>query len=159
MSLVYNLKEAITAVCFHISKADSSSFIYKQGTLITYLLVYIDDLVLTSNQPQFLASIIDQLGDRFFLKDMGLLHFFLGVDVVPTKSGLFLSQLQYIHDLSTTNVSGAKEVSTPLSTSQTLHLIDGTSFVDNTIFQKVIGSLQYLSLTWPDMSFVVKKLS
>ncbi|KAF5461735.1 hypothetical protein F2P56_017810 [Juglans regia] len=54
---------------------------------------------------------------------------------------------------------GAKDISTPLSTSTSLKLVDGTTSVDSTEFRRVIGSLQYLSLTRPDISFAVNKLS
>ena len=50
-------------------------------------------------------------------------------------------------------MSGAKDVSTPLSTTQSLKLIDGTAAVDNFEFRRIIGRLQYLSLTRPDISF------
>ena len=98
-------------------------------------MVYVDDIVITGNNKNFVASIIKQLRDRFSLKDMGLLHFFLGVEVVPTQRGLFLSQHKYIQELlSNTNMSGAKDVSTPLSTTQSLKLLDDTTNVDNIEF-------------------------
>ena len=56
-------------------------------------------------------------------------------------------------------MSGAKDVSTPLSTTQSLQLIDGTAAVDIFEFRRIIGRLQYLSLTCPDISFVGNKLS
>jgi hypothetical protein len=60
----------------------------------------------------------------FSLKDMGPLHFFLGVEVIPTKAGLFLTQHKYIRELlANSNMSGAKDISTPLSTSQSLQLV------------------------------------
>lgn len=91
---------------------------------------------------------------------MGSLHFFLGVEVFLSRAGLFLSQHKYVRDLlSNTNISSAKGVSTPLSTSQSLQLVDGTALVDNLEFRRIIGSLQYLSLTRPDISFKVNKLS
>ena len=122
--------------------------------------MYVNDLVITGNNKKIVASIIKQLGDRFSLKDMGLLHFFLGVEVIPTPARLFLSQHKYIRELlSNTNMSSAKDVSTPLSTTQSLKLLDGTTNVDNTKFPRIIGSLQYLSLMHPNISFVVNKLS
>jgi hypothetical protein len=106
------------------------------------------------------ANIIKQLGDMFSLKDMGSLHFFLGIEVIPTRAGLFLSQHKYVRELlDTTSMSGAKDVSTPLSTTQSLHLVDGMAAVDSSEFRRIMGSLQYLSLTRPDISFAVNKLS
>jgi hypothetical protein len=116
--------------------------------------------VITGNNSIFVASIIKQLGDMFSLKDMGSLHFFLGIEVIPTQTGLFLSQHKYVRELlAKTSMSGAKDVSTPLSTTQTLQLLDGTAAVDSSEFRRILGSLQYLSLTCPDISFAVNKLS
>jgi hypothetical protein len=88
------------------------------------------------------------------------LHFFLGIEVIPTQNGLFLTQHKYIRDLlARTCMDGAKDVTTPLSTSVSLKLNDGSAAVNPTEYCKVIGALQYLSLTRPDISFAVNKLS
>ena len=128
------LKNVLLELGFDNSRADSSLFIYRKNSIICYFLVYVDDIVITRNNKNFVASIIKKLGDHFSLKDMGL-HFFLGVEVVPTQAGLFLSQHKYIRELlSNTNMSGAKDVSTPLSTTQSLKLLDDTTNVDNIEF-------------------------
>ena len=64
---------------FQASLANSSLFILRYGKLIVYLLVYVDDIVLTGNNPQFLNSLISQLNKAFELKDLGSLHYFLGI--------------------------------------------------------------------------------
>jgi hypothetical protein len=154
------LKNAILQLGFYNSKADSSLFIYSQGSTLCYFPVYVDNLVITGNNSIFVASIIKQLGDMFSLKDMGSLHFFLGIEVIPTQTGLFLSQHKYVRELlAKTSMSGAKDVSTPLSTTQSLQLIDVTATVDSSEFCRILGSLQYLSLIRPDISFAVNKLS
>ena len=154
------LKLALMGLGFQNSKADSSFFIYCQNFVICYLLVYVDDLVITDNNLCFVSETVAQLGNRFSLKDMRQLNFFLGMKVISTKFGFFLSQHKYIRDLlSKTNMIGAKDVSTSLSTTTSLKLVDGTSSTNNTEFRSVIGALQYLSLTRPDISFFVNKLS
>ena len=85
------LKNVILQLGFHSSKAESSLFIYSQGSNLCYFLVYVNDLVITGNNSILVANIIKQLGDMFSLKDMGSLHFFLGIEVIPTRAGLFLS--------------------------------------------------------------------
>jgi hypothetical protein len=80
---------------FHSSKAVCSLFIGSQGSY----LVYVDDLVITGNNSSFVASVIQQLGAMFSLKDMGSLHLFLGVEVIPTTGCLFLLQHKYVRDL------------------------------------------------------------
>ena len=74
---------------FQNSKADSFIFIYCQNSVICYLLVYVDDLVITGNNLCFVYEIVAQLGNRFSLKDMGQLNFFLGMEVISTKSRFF----------------------------------------------------------------------
>jgi len=153
------LRGAILEFGFMNSRADSSLFIYKTTSVTCYFLVYVDDLVITGNDPIFVSSIIDQLSNQFSVKDMGQLHFFLGMEVIPTTTGLFLSQHKYIRDLLTKlNMHGAKEATTPLSTTIMLKLLDGTSSVDSTEYRSIIGALQYLSLTRLDISFAVNKL-
>ncbi|XP_031286751.1 uncharacterized protein LOC116145431 [Pistacia vera] len=122
--------------------------------------MYVDDLVITGNNSPFVERIIDQLGKKFSLKDLGPLHFFLGIEVIPTRDGIFLSQHKYIRELlGKTSMKGAKDVTTPLSTSVSLKLDDDTSSFDATEYRRVIGGLQYLSLTRLDISFAVNKLS
>nr|GMD37909.1 retrovirus-related Pol polyprotein from transposon TNT 1-94 [Ipomoea batatas] len=95
---------------FHKSLADNSLFIYRVDSVIVYFLVYVGDIVLTSNNADFLDKFIGHLAARFSLKDFGLLHHFLGVKVIPTYDGLFLSQSRYILDiLEQFSMTGAKE--------------------------------------------------
>ena len=109
------LKQALLEFGFINAKFDSSLFVFHDGSILAYCLVYVDDLILIGNNSTFVASIIDQLGQKFSLKDLGPLHFFLGVEVIPTKEGLFLTQHKYIRDmLSKTSMDGAKDVTTPL---------------------------------------------
>ena len=141
-------------------KNASSLFIYGQGSNLCYFLIYVDDLIIIENNSILVVNIIKQLGDMFYLKDMGSLHFFLGIEVIPTQAELFLSQHKYVRDLlANTSMSGVKDISTPLFTTQSLQLIDGTAAVDSSEFRRIIGRLQYLSLTRPNISFAVNKLS
>ncbi|GFY82736.1 hypothetical protein Acr_02g0009760 [Actinidia rufa] len=145
---------------FANSKADTSLFIYNHDGIIAYFLVYVDDFLITGNNGCFLASFIAALSSRFSVKDMGTLHYFLGVEVIPTSTGLFLSQHKYIHDLLVrTNMTGANKATTPLSTTTSLTITDRSTSMDASEFRSVVGSLQYLSLTRPDIAFAVNKLS
>ncbi|KAE8660043.1 hypothetical protein F3Y22_tig00116959pilonHSYRG00508 [Hibiscus syriacus] len=131
-----------------------------QDSTLCYFLVYVNDLLITGNNSILVANIIKQLGDMFSLKDMRSLLFLLGIEVIPTRAGLFLSQHKYVRELlANTSISGVKDVSAPLSTTHSLQLVDGTAVVDNSEFRRIIRSLQYLSLTRPNISFAVNKLS
>jgi len=122
--------------------------------------VYVDDIIITGNVSTFVAAIINKLGHTFSVKDMGHLHFFLGIEVIPTAKGLFLSQHKYIRDLlSKTSMDMTKDIHTPMSTSTPLLLTDGSAPADSTEYRRVIGALQYLGLTRPDIAFAVNRLS
>nr|KYP51807.1 Retrovirus-related Pol polyprotein from transposon TNT 1-94 [Cajanus cajan] len=154
------LKSFITSHGFIMSKSDPSLFIFATGNIKAYFLVYVDDLLLTGNNNDFLHGFISALSSRFALKNLGAPHYFLGVEFIPTKSGLFLSQHKYIRDLlEKFDMEGAKPAPTPLSPSATLQLHDGTATTEATYFYKIIGAVQYLTLTRPDLSFSINKLS
>lgn len=135
---IYGLKQAprawykelssfLFANGFVNSKSDSSLFIYSHNGIQVYLLVYVDDLIVTGSDASFISKFILDLSRRFSIKDLGALHYFLGVEVIPTPAGLFLSQHKYIRELlERTQMTGAKEVSTPLPTRGSLVLHDGS---------------------------------
>ena len=83
---------------FTEAKSDTSLFIYRRGDETTYLLLYVDDIVLTTFSQQLLQSVISSLQQKFAIKDLGQLHHFLGVTVEPRPSGL-LHQRQYALDI------------------------------------------------------------
>ena len=85
---IYGLKqslrawfESFTSQLLHLgfiaSTAYSSLFIYKHNKVVAYLILYADDIVLTSNTPSYLDQLIQQLSTVFDLKDLGFLHYFL----------------------------------------------------------------------------------
>lgn len=59
--------------------SDASLLIYNKNGIIVYMLVYVDDIVVTENNNNFLAAFFDKLSNRFSLKDLGILNYFLGV--------------------------------------------------------------------------------
>ena len=87
------------------------------------------------------------------------MHYFLGVEALPDPQGLFLSQRKYILDLlRKANMVDAKPLSSPMSTAAHLSQFDGAAFSDPTLYRSIVDSLQYLSLTRPDVSFTVNKV-
>lgn len=157
----YNeLRQFLLASGFSNSVADTSLFVHKVGDHIMIILVYVDDIIVTGSHTPFVQEVISYLATRFSLKDLGMLHYFLGVEVVPCSQGIMLSQRRYIADLlARTKMTDARPVVTPLATSPTLTLHAGTALTEPAEFHTVVGSLQYLSLTRPDIAYTVNKLS
>lgn len=142
------------------AKSDTSLFIYKNDSIVAYFLVYVDDILLTGNNAQFLLNFQQALSAKFSLKNLGPPSHFLGIEFVPTESGLFLTQHHYIRDvLLSTNMHDAKPICTPMSTTCSLLAPSDTPLCDVTAYRKIVGSLQYSSLTRPDISYSVSRLS
>lgn len=157
----YNaLKSFLLEYGFTTSQSDTSLFLYHRSEVTLYFLVYVDDLLVTGNNSSTIAAFITAISTRFSVKNLGALHYLLVVEVVRSSDSVFLSQYKYVYDLLTkTGMLGAKGVSTLLSSSESLRLDDGSLFTDDQTYRQIVGALQYLSLTRPDIAFVVGKLS
>ncbi|GKC82720.1 ribonuclease H-like domain-containing protein, partial [Tanacetum coccineum] len=88
-----------TQAGFYYSRCDSLLFIYRQGSQVTYLLFYVDDIILTASCLALLQQIIDPLNNSFDISadrtDLGGLNYFLGISTDCTPTCLFLSQKKY----------------------------------------------------------------
>jgi hypothetical protein len=126
---------------------------------MAYLLLYVDDMVLTASTPALLRSIIDRLSAEFKMKDLGPLSFFLGVTVRRTASGFFLSQERYTEDLlERAAMSNCHSAPTPVDTKPKLSSADGELAPDPTQYRSIAGALQYLTLTRPDIAYAVQQI-
>ena len=75
------LSQFLLHIGFTCSKADSSLFIYKTNAIIVLMLVYVDDVVIIGNNNDFIDNLIHKLSTEFVLKDLGRLHYFLGLEI------------------------------------------------------------------------------
>ncbi|KAL9298763.1 putative RNA-directed DNA polymerase [Arabidopsis thaliana] len=153
------LKTFLLQAGFQNSLADTSLFIYQRGCDLIYVLVYVDDIIIAGTTSLVKAFNVS-LANRFSVKDLGALSYFLGIEATRSSKGLHLMQRKYITDLlKRTNMLDAKPVSTPMSASPKLTLSSGHTLDDGKEYRAVIGSLQYLAFTRPDIAFAVNKLS
>ncbi|GJR17332.1 putative RNA-directed DNA polymerase [Tanacetum coccineum] len=153
------LSKALFDLGFKGSKTDPSLFIYSRGDTLLYILVYVDDIIVTGNNKGTIDNIICQLGSAFALKDLGPLNYFLGIEIVPHVSGILLSQKKYILELlQSAGLSNCNPVSSPMVTSSSLSLDDSTAFSNPVKYRQVVGSLQYVTLSRPDIAFAVNKV-
>jgi histone deacetylase 1/2 len=146
---------------FKASKADTSLFYFNSGSVIVFVLVYVDDIIVVSSTPNATTGLLKNLMKDFALKDLGELHYFLGMEVNKVRDGIILSQDKYALDLlKKVNMASCKPVSTPLSTSEKLSAFEGNLLGprDATNYRSIVGALQYLTLTRPDLSFPVNKV-
>ncbi|XP_070049071.1 uncharacterized mitochondrial protein AtMg00810-like [Nicotiana tomentosiformis] len=153
------LSSSLFELGFTTSKSDSSLFIHIHGSNLTILLVYINDLILTGSSKSFIANLILKLSSTFALKNLGPLHYFLGIKVSRVSTNLVLSQTKYIRNLLTrANMDGAKPFSTRMVAGLQLSQNGSPSFSDISKYRSLTGALQYITITRPDVSYAVNKL-
>ena len=156
----HELKTYLLSAGFQNSIADTSLFVLRKNGDIVYLLVYVDDIIVTGSNNSLINVIIASLATRFSIKDLGDLHYFLGIKVTRNSHGLHLMQSKYISDLlNKVNMQNTKAVSTPLNPAEKLSLNLGKPLSDPSQYRTVVGSLEYLSFTRPDIAYAVNKLS
>jgi hypothetical protein len=107
---LYGLKQApwawynrfatyLTTPGFIEAKSNTSLFIFHHGSDTVYLLLYIDDIILTASSTKLVHRTISALQREFTMKDLGLLHHFLGITIERCPDGMFLHQCSYTLDI------------------------------------------------------------
>jgi histone deacetylase 1/2 len=155
------LSSVLTSLGFTPSTADTSLFILRGHTITVYLLVYVDDIIMVISSTTAADRLVTKLGSSFALKDLGRLHYFLGVEVHTQDHGLLLSQKKYASELIyRAGLHKCSPMSTPMASTDRLSLTDGSllSAEDSTRYRSIVGGLQYLTMTRPDLSFAVNKV-
>jgi hypothetical protein len=167
---LYGLKQAprawysrfatyLLSLGFVEAKSDTSLFVFRRGADTVYLLLYVDDIVLTASSTALLQHTISALKREFTMKDLDPLHHFLGVSVQHQIDELFLTQRQFALDvLERAGMVDCKPVSTPLDTQAKVSATSGPPVADPTQFKSLAGALQYLTFTRPDNAYVVQQI-
>lgn len=125
------LKYALLAWGFSNSRSNTSLFIYRQGTTIILLLIYVDDVIVTGNDTGLINCLVAALDTKFALKDLGILSYFLGVQVTHMSTGMLLTQSKYIDDiLHRLNMQGLKSTPSPTVLGKHLFISDGEPMID-----------------------------
>uniref|UniRef100_A0A803Q722 Reverse transcriptase Ty1/copia-type domain-containing protein n=1 Tax=Cannabis sativa TaxID=3483 RepID=A0A803Q722_CANSA len=146
----------------HPMQTRSNSDIYKKvflGSLLL-VLVYVDDFLIIGGDSHTISKLITYLHNKFSLKSLGYVSYFLGFEAYRNASGIYLIQSKYAADLlNRTNFEDAKECNTPMILANKLSQDDSPNFDKPEIYRSSIGALQYLTLTRPDIAYSVNKLS
>jgi hypothetical protein len=154
------LSTALLELGFIPSLVDSSIFLSIHDDIKIFLLVYVDDILFTSNRPSVIQPLTLMLQTQIPIKDLGNIGFFLGIKATRTADSLHLSQAKYIVDLlHRTHMLGAKPNASPCSSATKLSKFDGDLLLlPDPEYRQVVGALQYCTLTRPDISFSINQL-
>ncbi|XP_033509303.2 secreted RxLR effector protein 161-like [Nicotiana tomentosiformis] len=136
-------------------------YVKKQGTsdfLVVYL--YVDDMIYKGSCETLVAEFKSCMMKEFEMSDLGTLQYFLGLQVKQEKDGIFVSQRKYVKNLLLRfGMQNCKVAAIPMSANKKLQLEDGTDPADPSYYRSLIGGLNYLTHTRPDIIFSVSVLS
>ncbi|CAL1400299.1 unnamed protein product [Linum trigynum] len=153
------LTESLLSNGFKQSLADYSIFLSTvQGHLVV-LIVYVDDIVVGSASLDAVKEVKRMLMSLFKMKDLGELQYFLRLEVSRTDKGIHVCQQKYcIELLKKAGFDECKPAKTPSSVKQVLSASDGEPYLDIPLFKHLLGKLQYLNSTRPDITFAMQQL-
>ncbi|XP_059310268.1 uncharacterized mitochondrial protein AtMg00810-like [Lycium ferocissimum] len=154
------LSSALGTREFISSLNDYSLFYKSSGNLVTILAVYVDDILLTGNNQQEISELKVFLNNEFKIKDLGIASYFLGMELLHLPDGLLVTQRKFAMDLLLDYPDlPSHPVSTPLDPTFKLNITSGDPLPNPTVYHRLLGQLNFLTHTRPDLAFAVQTLS
>jgi Reverse transcriptase (RNA-dependent DNA polymerase) len=127
----------------------------KEGNLL-YVALYVDDLIFMGNNEKMIKEFKEVTTQEFEMTDLGLMKYFLGIQVRQDKIGIFVSQEAYAKDILKKNkMDECNPVSTLMELGTKLSKFEGGDRVDASKYRSLVGSLRYLTCTRPDIAYNV----
>ncbi|KAM1727970.1 hypothetical protein FF2_018239 [Malus domestica] len=139
------------------NNSDHTFFLKHKKGKITALIVYVDDMVVTGNDPEEKATLQKYLASEFEMKDLDALKYFLGIEVARSQQGIFLSQRKYVFDILTeTGMLACKPADTPIELNHKLGEYPDQIHTNKERYQRIVGKLIYLAHNRPDIAYAVR---
>ena len=114
--------------------------------------MYVDDVIFTGNDDCLIEHFKTVMKEEFEMTDMGLLRYFLGIEVEQDKNGIFISQEKYVNEvLERFNMQECKAAITPTVMGLKLSREDNSKDFDPSLYKSIVGSLMYLTTTRPNI--------
>ena len=142
------------------SPYDSALFLRRtdKGTIL--LLLYVNDMIITGDNLSGIQELKDFLSQQFEMKDLGHLSYFLGLEITHSTDGLYITQAKYASDLlSRAGLIDSKTIDTPIELNAHLTPSVGKPLSNPSLYRRLVGSLVYLTVTRPDISYAVHQVS
>lgn len=130
----------------------------KAGAGGTFLIVslYVDDLIFTGNCEHMFVKFKESMKQEFDMSDLSKMRYFLGVEVMQCTEGIYISQKKFARELlERFGMERSNFVANPIVPGVKLVKDDDGAKVDATVYKQMVGSLMYLTVTRPDLMFVV----
>jgi hypothetical protein len=133
---------------------------YQGNVDLLIVALYVDDLILIGSNAEMIEEFKKDMVNKYEMSDMGLLHYFLGIEVYQDKEEVFISQRMYAENfLRKFRMVGCKPMATPIAINEKLKKEDGGKKVDATLYRSLVGNLLYLTATRPDVMLAASLLS
>ena len=142
------------------SPYDSALFLRRtdKGTIL--LLLYVDDMIITGDDLNGIQELKDFLSQQFEMKDLGYFSYFLGLEITHSTDGLYITQAKYASNLlSRAGLIDSKTVDTPVELNAHLTPSRGKPLSKTSLYRRLVGSLVYLTVTRPDISYAIHQVS
>ncbi|XP_074336065.1 uncharacterized protein LOC141673233 [Apium graveolens] len=144
---------------YYQSKNDYSLFIKHANDLITVVVVYVD-IILTGSDSSAISELKLHLDQAFHIKDLGRLSYFLGIEVGYLPNGISLTQKKFTNELlQSSGITTFKKVVTHLLVNLKLAANEGEIFPGVTLYRCLVGKLNFLTNTRPNLAYTVQHLS
>ncbi len=145
---------------FQTSNVDFSLYVKKTDHGIVIIVIYGDDLIITGDSDVDIFDLKKLLKQKFQMKDLGELRYFLGIEVIQSLKGIWLLQRQYaLNKLTEYGMMGCKPILIPLEQNVKLSADEEDLVDDTTMYRRIVGSLIYMTITRPNLSYAVGAVS
>jgi len=142
------------------SKSEPTLYFKKQVDDILFVCLYVDDLIYVGSSSNLNDSFMDTMMSEFEMKDLGLMHYFLGMEVHRSKDKIFICQTKYAKDmLKNYDMDGCKLVPTPIAHGELICKDDKAEKVNVTNYRSIVGSLMFLTNNKPDIAYDISFVS
>lgn len=142
------------------SPNDHSLFTKTMGSVVVHLAVYVDDILVTGNSSDEIIALKAALHNQFKIKDLGFLNYFLGIEVLQEPTSVFMTQRKFAKELlSEFDDASISLHKSPLPVHLQLKTTDGDLLSNPLQYRRIVGKLNYLTHTRPDLSYSVQFLS
>eukprot|EP00253_Pinus_taeda_P029795 PITA_29795 len=141
---------------FDKCEGEPTVYIKEKDGKILIVVLYVDDVIFIGNDDYLIKSFKSAMKEEFEMTDMGLLRYFLGIEVDQNENGIFISQAKYVNEvLGRFNMQECKAAITPTVMGLKLSKDDSNKDFAPSLYKSIVGSLMYLTATRPDIMFVV----
>ncbi|XP_048226569.1 uncharacterized mitochondrial protein AtMg00810-like [Ricinus communis] len=127
---------------------------------ILIVCLYVDDLIFTGNDPAMFEKFKKSMMTEFEMSDLGLMHYFLGIEIVQSADGIFVCQKKYVREiLDRFQMQDCNPASTLAEFNLKINKDHEGKKVENTLFKQIVRSLMYLTATRPEIMHSVSQIS